>query len=149
MKWTVCDESSSSSSSSDEVYPILPNTLPDTTSGELSPIEESHLEKSGCSSSSSKYMSSFANDSLSNVSDISDDDQRCDQDMQINSSVESNNFGSESTFDGLNPPDDAVDVEEVVDDTVRVEIGNPLETTEGDAASYHSIREVSQVLVIM
>lgn len=72
MKWSVCNESPSSSSE-DDVYPILP----ETSSGELSPIEESHLEDGiDSDSSTSQYMSSFCHDSLSNISSMSGDDQR-------------------------------------------------------------------------
>lgn len=77
MKWSICEESASSSSSEDDGQPILTQS----SSGNLSIIiEESHLENgvesdSSCSISTSKYMSSFDNGSLSNISSLSSDDQ--------------------------------------------------------------------------
>lgn len=66
MKWAVCNDSSSASSSSDD--DVLP-VLPDTSSDELSTIEESNLENgwSASSSSSSNYMSSFIDGSVSSL----------------------------------------------------------------------------------
>lgn len=68
MKWTVCNDSSteSSSSSDDDILPMLP----DTTSNELSTIEESNLENcwSTTSSSSSNYLSSLLGGSVSSLS---------------------------------------------------------------------------------
>jgi hypothetical protein len=62
MKLSICDESTSSSD--DDVQPILPSPPSD---GRLSTIEESHLENGVDSSSSSRY-SSFSSDNLSALS---------------------------------------------------------------------------------
>lgn len=74
MKWTICHESATSSSSSeDETLPILP----DSSSDELSTIDESHMENDfssdAATSSSSKYLSSLMDRSL--TSNSSDDQQ--------------------------------------------------------------------------
>lgn len=73
MKLSICSDSTSSSSEED-VHPILS----EASSAELSPIEEDVLENetnSSCSNSSSRYMSSFVSNSLSNVSNLTADDQ--------------------------------------------------------------------------
>lgn len=78
MKWTACDESTSSSSD-DDIQSILPNSPSD---GKLSTIEESHLEngvESDSSSSTTRY-SSFHSGSISNVSSLS-----CDQENSCQS----------------------------------------------------------------
>lgn len=71
MKMNVCNESSSSSSSEEES--CNPTFLPNS-SGELSTIEESNLEQDKGSnsdgSSSSKYMSSYLNESMSSISSL-------------------------------------------------------------------------------
>ena len=69
MKFSICDESATSSSSSeDDVLPILP----ETSSGELSTIEESHLEhetdSESSGSASSNYLSSLIDGSMSSLS---------------------------------------------------------------------------------
>lgn len=72
MKWTICDESTSSSGDED-VQPILPSSPSD---GKLSTIEESHLENgvdSDSISSTSRY-SSFRSESISNVSILTDNE---------------------------------------------------------------------------
>lgn len=96
MKMSICDESGTSSSSEDDVLPILP----ETSSGELSTIEESHLEhdtgSESSGSSSSKYMSSFINDSMTSISSCASDDRKEFQSRDISSNVEMNQTQHES-----------------------------------------------------
>lgn len=68
MNWSICDDSSSSSD--DDVQPILPSP---SSSGNLSTIEESHLENGVDSSSSSSHYSSVNSGSISNISILSKD----------------------------------------------------------------------------
>lgn len=74
MKWSICDDSAiSSSSSSEDETPILP----ESSSDDLSTIDESRFEKDfgsdAATSSSSRYLSSLLNQSL--TSNSSDDHQ--------------------------------------------------------------------------
>lgn len=77
MRWSICDEggTSSSSSSEDDKLPILP----ETSFGELSTIEESHLEheteSDSSGSSTSNYFSTFMNESITSISNSGSDGQ--------------------------------------------------------------------------
>lgn len=93
MKMSICDESATSSSSSeDDVLPMLP----ETSSGELSTIEESHLEhesesESSSSSTTSNYMSSLLNESISSVSSNGSGHQRKFQSVKSLTNGEASN----------------------------------------------------------
>lgn len=92
MRFNVCDHSSSSSSE-EEVVPILSDNaeLPETSSDELSTIEESHLENgndTSCNSSTSEYMSSYLNEELPSDSSLSEDEKRENHQKKVGSSAE-------------------------------------------------------------
>lgn len=109
MRWTICEHSSSSSE--EDVAPFLPenSALPETSSDELSTIEESHLEDDDTgSSSSSEYISSYyVNDELSSVSSLEDQQKKTtsanDNDTLI--SVHPNQLSSSSS--NSIPPNDS------------------------------------------
>jgi exopolysaccharide biosynthesis protein len=98
MKWSLCDESGSSSSE-DDVRPFLPEE-----SSALSTIEESCLEngvESDSYSSTSEYLSSLLDQSISNISTFSvNENQRTSAKNESTSSDEqSNNQSLVSNFD--------------------------------------------------
>lgn len=126
MKWSVCAESSSSSSE-DDIRPILP----ETSSGELSPIEESHLEDriesdSSFGTSTSKYMSSFINDSLSDISSLPDDD-RSQKNVNFHEPKEVNDPSSIGETDSKGEAN-RNSSDEIGDTSVKVEIENKTES---------------------
>lgn len=91
LRWNICE---TSSSSDDDIIPILPEhaTLPETSSDELSTIEESHLEDGD--SSTSEYMSSQVFDDLSNHSSLSEDDMRDYRQKKTGNFVQNNQTNS-------------------------------------------------------
>lgn len=85
MKWTVCDDSTSSSSD-DDVQPIIPTS---NSEGNLSTIEESHLENGveTDSNSSSTHYSSFDGESISSLSsDIRRNEDFAGENLEISRS---------------------------------------------------------------
>lgn len=145
MKWTVCDDSPSSSSSDDDVLPILPN-LPESSSssedlsiivGELPTIEESNLEygaESDASSESSLYMSSLMDGGLSDVSSVDNENNHYDGVNNYDDGVHSRLANEEDSSETVR----YVEVDEVVSGVRTFHIVHIPDSADHDT-SYESV----------